>query len=835
MTGPLHYSFAYHAHWVGEQALHVDDAFAQSIRALLCWQDASGARGALSCDAAGLEHLATRAPELLVALRQAIADGRLEWVGSSYAQPCGLLHGPESNIRQLQLGLSVSQRLLGARPRLSWESSYTFQPQAPQLLASAGFDAAGLFYAWSARSPHTPLESAPVLGWIGLDGGELAALAHTACCVQGGLDELRTALAGAQTASSASVILQWLDASAFDEGGARAHGELVRAALSEAGVHASALASDLVRQLALDPARRPRRRIELDETFTGLVLGKNGDYMPRFSRSAEEQVLAAEGLSALASMFGKPYASGGVYPAWELDEAWRELCTGQHHIVHEREGACGAVGERAFERAIAISSEVFQRTLEHLGRRVDGVEGTSIVYNPLGWTRDVQLESGVVRSVPAFGYKVVDPYDGLEEPRLGRIQMDVGEQELILRRGAFAAHIDRKRGVVTQIFSRDFPQGVLHKSRPLGQLEMRRNRSLERFETVHLSSESSENAEFAEFAFLREGRGGSRIRVVYSLSTLHDALWVRFQGESLARPDAGVAAALTAPVSAAFRPARIVRDAPYGVCDAHPERDFVLRQPRDDDGDSARLERSPRPFTAHSFVDLLTEETAGPGLLVVHDGSQGWSRDAHGVRVVLNARDAWDGDHFDNVFDAELWLVPHAALTNSERVRLSMECNLGSPRFESSAAVLGGGDLPPTLGAASLDAPGVLMTALRRQADIDTLSPEAPAWSDVHAPFVLRLVEFDGKACEAIVRLPGPIARAAKTDLRGGLLTPLSPRATAPPFGPSQLPWSALVVPMRPYEIATVMVELEFGRPAPAGRDALLARAGVERRSHYCA
>lgn len=833
MTGPLHYCFAYHAHWVGEQALHVEDAFATSIRALLTWQAASGARGALSCDAAGLEHLAARAPELLAELRLAMAEKRLEWVGASYAQPCGLLHGGESNIRQLQLGLGVSRRLLGVRPALAWESSFTFQPQAPQLLVSSGFAAAGLFHAWSARSPHTPVESAPTLGWVGLDGGEIAALAHTALCVQGGLDELRAAISASDSTAGVGVILQWLDASAFELVDPQAHGGAVRTALAEAPADANLLPSELASRLRAQSGGALRRRIELDETFVGLALGKNGDYMPRFSRSAEEQVLAAEGLSALASMFGRPYASGGVYPTWELDEAWRELCVGQHHIVHEREGACGAVGERAFERAIATSSEVFQRTLEHLGRRVDGLEGTSIVYNPLGWTRDVQLESGVVRSVPAFGYKVVDPYDGLEEPRLGRIQMELGEEELILRRGAFAVHIDRRRGVVTQLFSREFPEGALHKSRPVGQLEMRRSRSLERFETVHLSNESSESAEFAEFAFLREGRGGSRIRVVYSISTLHDALWVRFQGENLARPDAGVAAALTAPIAAAFRPARIVRDAPYGVCETEAERNFVLRQPLEDDANSARLETLTRPFTAYSFVDLLAEDSASRGLLVVHDGSQGWSRDQHGVRVVLNARDAWDGEHFDNVFDAELWLVPHGSMANSDRVRLSMECNLGSPRFEASAAVLGGGDLPPTLGAASLDATGVLMTALRRQVDIDELAPEAELWRAAQAPFVVRLVEFDGKASEAILRLPGPIARAAKTDLCGRVLTPLVPRAAAPPFGPSQLPWSALVVPMRPYEIATVMVELEFGRPAPGGGDALLARSGAQRRAHY--
>jgi hypothetical protein len=80
---------------------------------------------------------------------------------------------------------------------------------------------------------------------------------------------------------------------------------------------------------------------------------------------------------------------------------------------------------------------------------------------------------------------------------------------------------------------------------------------------------------------------------------------------------------------------------------------------------------------------------------------------------------------------------------------------------------------------------------------------------------VIRLVEYDGRAGEALLKLPGPIARAAKTDLLGRILEPLHARSTSAPFGPAELPWSALRVPLRPYEIATVRVDLEFGREVP--------------------
>lgn len=818
MTRPLSYSFCDPTQWVGGHGAHGVAALAGSLGATLAFARSSGARGGISTEPAGCERLAAQAPECFAALREAIASGAVEIVGGAYARPTALLHGGESNVRQLVLGVRAVRRLFGAWPRCAWDSSFSFFPQAPQMLAACGFESAALFPLWTARTPDVPLETAPLVIWEGLDGSRLPTLAFTAQCLQGSLAQLEEALELAQRAER-PVLLHWLDAL---DGPST---ERVRELLADAGGGAISLTpSELAAEL-VGVGGAPVRSYALDETFPGVTLGKNGDYMPRFSRTAEEQLLAAESLSALAGMFGRPYASRDVYPSDELEEAWSELCIGQHHHVHEWEGARGALGERCFERAVATASEVFQRTLEHMGQRVDALEGSTLVYNPLGWTRDVQHDHGVVSAVPAYGYRVVDPYDEIEEPRLGRISMELGEDELVLRRGEFEARIDRRRGVVTQLYSRDFPQGVLGKGRPLGQLEMKRQRSLERFETVHLSSESSENAEFAEFAFQREGRGGSRVRVVYSMSMLHDALWIRFQGENLARPDPGVGAALVTPISAAFRPARLVRDHPYGVSRTEADTTHFVRHPGAD-----KLERVEGAFTAHSFVDLLEDGPDGRGLLVLHDGSQGFLRDAHGVRAVLNAYDPWDGEHFDNVFDGELWLAPHGALTNTDRVRLSMECNLGSPRFESSASVLGGGDLPPLLGALHLDAPNVLVTALHRENEAASEHVDNAFAKGVRDPFVVRLVEFDGRACEALLRLPGPIAKAAKTDLLGRTLVPLAPRAAAPPFGPDQLPWSALVVPMRPYEIATVRLDLEFGRQVAEAPDEVVAAAAAARR-----
>jgi len=203
----------------------------------------------------------------------------------------------------------------------------------------------------------------------------------------------------------------------------------------------------------------------------------------------------------------------------------------------------------------------------------------------------------------------------------------------------------------------------------------------------------------------------------------------------------------------------------------------------------------------------------------VHDGSQQFFREQHGVRALLSMYDPWDGEHFDNVFDAELWVLPHGELSNTERMRVSMECNLGSPRFEDSAAVAGGGDLPPTLGGLSVDCPNVLCTAFYRESRKAVEHVDDHFARDVRDPFVIRLVEFDGKAADVTLRLPGPVARAARTNLLGRVQEVLIPRAATPPFGPAQLPWSALRFTLKPHEIATVMVDLEFGRQVPRNLD----------------
>jgi alpha-mannosidase len=820
---PLHYTFANHAHWVGRTWLRGHGALASSLRDMLALAREGGVRGNVDCDGAGWERLAADSPQVLGELRAALADGTLEVVGGTYGQPIGLFQGGESNLRQRLLGARAVRRVLGVWPRNSWTGTFEFFPQLPQLLAGCGYEGACLFVPELWSTPELPVEEAPLVLWEGLDGTRLRCLPVDGNGLQPWPAALGPDLDLARIASAPRpALLHWVDLSPDPDWICRS--ELLLPRLRE-------LARDPRFELlpvtlggliaAHDAEDAPVRAWTLDDVFHGVSLGKNADCIPRFSRTGEEQLLAAESLSALMGLFGRPYASWDVYPHWELEEAWKDLCAAQHHDVHELEGLCGAIGERFFEKSLGMGGEVFARTLEHLALRVDAPEGATLVYNTLGWTRDVALSGegggGIVRDVPAYGYRAVDPYD-IEDSRLGSVDLRSDGDLLSFERRHFRVEIDRNSGLVTQIYSREFPEGLLHPERPVGELTMTRGGKPERFERVTFEGETAGAEEWAEYTFLRESASGSRLRVVYGLAPLHDALWVRVVADPLERPDGGMHAGLSMSIAPRLAEPLMLHDHPFAITRVRAERDARRSYPTGDWLTSERVEeRVRRPFTASSLVDLCSQSEAGAGLLVVHDGSQAWFAEEHGVRCLLAMYDPWDEDYFDAAFEVELALVPHGRMSNTARMRTSMELNLGSPRFADHVGVRGGGDLPPAFGALAVDAPNVLASSLARASarDAEHLEGHFAARCGARDPYVVRLVEYDGRPADVVLRLPGSVAAAARTDHLGRVLEMLEPSRARAPFGPRGMPWSAVRLSLRPREVATLMFDLELGRQVP--------------------
>jgi hypothetical protein len=93
-----------------------------------------------------LERIAEHDPGWLVEARQLIDAGRVEFVGSSYAQCAAPLLPADVNRWNLRLGLEVYERLLGTRPRLALIGEQAYSPGLLALYRDVGYE--GIIADW---------------------------------------------------------------------------------------------------------------------------------------------------------------------------------------------------------------------------------------------------------------------------------------------------------------------------------------------------------------------------------------------------------------------------------------------------------------------------------------------------------------------------------------------------------------------------------------------------------------------------------------------------------------------------------------------------------------
>lgn len=906
---PLYYTFGNHMHWVDMQWLWGYGALPDSVRDMLHLCRQTGARGNVNFDGIGYEKMAAECPEALAELREAVQQEIIEPVGCSYGQPYGLFHGGESNIRQLTYGSRAVRRLLGVRPKSFWEEEFYFFPQLPQLLAQCGFTGASLFFQWTWHTPEVPKEPHSLILWEGIDGTRLPTLPRNTLNVHQWPEDFDGLLdQGLIKELQSPAIVQWLELMPTKDWMCRS--ELLLPRLKELMSDPRfevrpRTVSQLIDELKAAPAgplrdsdtgtasaqyrdRKgaapppytddsiPIRRYTMDDVWHGVSLGKNADNHPRASKAEETELIFAEAGAALAGLFGRPYPHWDVYPTWELDEAWRELLSAQHHDNHECEGLCGFIAESSFARAGALRKEVATRTFQTIASRIDAPEGAIAVFNGSGQKRDLYLtaEGGfpptVIEGVPPFGYATVRP--GVQG-RPERISAFRDKGNLILQRGPLKVTIDAKRGLITQIHSAEFPQGMLSPDRPLGALSMIHEDGPEDFSRVECKLEEYMGAPSA--IVKREARTGATVVMIVQITPLKDGIDLYIFSDDLPPSQPRMHSGLQMPIAPAFAPAAIVADQPYSMQRIEARHNFKRKYPTGDWMTSPQVfEEIQRPFTALHFIDLLEQPEGGRGILCMHDGSEQFFRDDHGVRVLLSMHDAWDEERFIARTSARLTFVPHGPITDAERGR-----RLGA--FLGSWAVLGGGGgdvegpaVPPKFGPLEVTgSPGVQPVAFLRESMKH--GEHFPDWAGHRMykessgacdhPYVIRLVEWDGQPAEVTLKLAGPVALAAKTNLLGEVFggtalqsgvevsNATAPRGTAlpggaslrapasPPESPGWSPtdthwlkvdhpvdppdfakgatlggqpitWSQVRFQMRPREIATIMADLVMGQ-----------------------
>jgi len=784
------YTFGNHFHWVGMQWLWGTGVIGRSIDDMLVFIERTGSPGNINFDSNAYEKLASEDPAALDRLRGAIADGRVEVVGGTFGQPYGLFHHGESAVRQLSYGVRSAQRVLGVRPVSFWEEEFCFFPQLPQLLQRSGYRYASLFFQWTWHTPELPKETAPAIRWQGVDGSEVLALPRNDLNLHQWPEDVAALVASGRIQEAGiPVVQQWLELLPSPDWMCRS--ELVvpgvQHLFESSGVDFRTGTLSTVLD-ALEPHAQPRR-YGMDEVFHGMSIGKNGNLHHRRSAEAEHTLLAAEAFSVLAGDLGRPYAHWGKYPAWELEEGWRELLAFQAHDNDECEGLNGHVGYLGLDRGVGLGAHVLHRTLVHLANTTVEV-GERIVANPLGWARDAVVD-GRRGILAPFGTTPVAAFDGPAVPAVA-VHRDGGE--IVLEREGFQVRIDAGDGSVTSVGPRRFAAGT-------GRLEWRRNGVRERFTVTGVRIDGS-------IVAVDCAAGDAVVTLRYRLADEIDALDLSVSGDLGDGPDRRYHASLVLLLLPESEIVTLRHDTPYavGAIEARNERSRKyptgawMTSPQE-------FETVHDVFTGLQFVDLLDDD--GSGLLWAHDGAQGFHRVDGGIAGVLSMRDPWDEDHFVSALSAAVRLIPHGAERDSWRWRRAQEFLRPpmvataqptiKPRIEGLAGHrLAGFEVDATAGSA--------VTAMYRDSDSAAGATQGHANHLARQPVILRVVELDGEGSPLRIRFDRAPLRAWRCSPLGEVESVLD------------VVGIDVTVDLAPHEIATIAVEF----PAAPGEERTL-------------
>jgi alpha-mannosidase len=538
----------------------------------------------------------------------------------------------------------------------------------------------------------------------------------------------------------------------------------------------------------------------MDEVWHGMSLGKNGDDMRRRSIRAEGQLLTAETLASMMGVFGRPYAQWDVYPTWELEEGWRELLSAQHHDNDECEGLCGHVGKYSYDRSLSLSGHVLESNLQLLAKRVDAPQDSLVVFNPLGWRRNdtfLHPETGipaVVRDLPPMGYKC-----------FAHAQLEPKEPAWVIRgdvaiglKGDFSVSIDTSSGEPACSFNWA-GQDMVRVSPKLtfGGLDT----GTYCFQSMRISDPEGDLV----LEYLHSS-GQGLVEVWFKLPSDTEVLDVTFKGRSIPRPPPGLSDSLqvyfdTGPIE------RLLCDHPYGVSEVKTGSRGHKKYPTGDWMTSDQwFEEIEAAFTCTSFVDVsassgLPSESL-PDVLIIHDGSQQWFKGKRGLHCILSAYDPWDEDYFVDSFHCSFRLIPHRQMSNLERWQRAQEFRRWT---EVAIKPNEGGDLPSAFSLASCESSSALLTSLYRETEEAGETQAMYAGQQMSYPYVARLVEFDGLATDAKLSISGEVASAVKANLLGETIIAISDIAYCV---------------LRPYEIATVYIDVVEGRKQVRDLDA---------------
>jgi len=292
-----------------------------------------------------IKRLASRAPEVIEAMRNLVTEGRIGFVNGTYSQPHLQNFGSESNWRQFELGLKTIEELVGYKVDTYAAQEVGLNEQLPQILSYFGYKFAalpGFSYAISFLNEHELIgyggrldfvQDEEFTSWLGIGGQEipLYLLNVSAGCTDNELtlenqkDLFHSPIIRAEFPDMIEIDDKWVAARAKN-----AEFVLLDKALTE--------------RIKKCPPKSKARLY----TYWSYVEGVSAEELGRMNKEAEVKAIQAEAINVLASLLGNE-------PIKNFTPLWEEILESQHHDAY------WAGGPELREKAIAKLKEVISK------------------------------------------------------------------------------------------------------------------------------------------------------------------------------------------------------------------------------------------------------------------------------------------------------------------------------------------------------------------------------------------------------------------------------------------------------------------------------------------
>ncbi len=772
------------------------------------------AKTCINLDARAYELIAEKFPEVADRLKRYLAVGKLELIGGTYGQPMGTTVSGESNIRQIVVGRETIRKALDYEMVTFLEEEEFSHPQLPQLLAGAGYRYTSLGQLDTWGRAGCPSFDQNVIRWKGIDGTTLPCIAKNALfwCWDmyyrvPNLKKEVVATADFKKLQALGVpLLCYWEEFGWESPEQPAYLDAPRKYQAFADQYPIEFVT--LRQYLTKYGADPKKTVffPMDAWNKSLTWGVGGDQVRIFNRKVEGTLLAAERFDALAAGLGAPSQ------AKRLEEAWKNLMTSQSHDV----GLCeysrwqldrlapldrledhhnftwGTMGFQHLDRAEQQGKTVLDAALDSLAGRINSADNKQgqlavTVFNPQGWDRTELARTGriyplpektqdlivkdrsgrgvpsqIIKStkddqgnlivaemaflasgVPSAGY---DTYY-LEPTPAGqsaaRSNLIIDQSKLTLENEYLRVGLDPTSGAVASLVQKpsgretlDGRRGAFPRftGRPNPNLS-RRPSPPKRYDSATSKAQLDWVAQGPLFATVRARHRWKYLKFETRVTLATGRPYVEVVSRVLAQvpphsdaspPD--IKEGYWISFAPGFDVSQVLRDYPLAI--------------------EATKKNA---FHALTFADLLGKDL---GLLVLHPGTQWFTRDEKGVFSNLLMRE-WES-HFTKEYGWPLYaeyrhaLMPHTAdVSNAARLRAATDftqpllCRVGAAQP---------GVLPPSRSFIKLTPDAVMLSAFRKK--------------KTHG-FELRVVETEGQGAQATVQLALPVTGAIETDLLG--------------------------------------------------------------------